>query len=68
MNHKEDAIKKAEEIIQLHKENNLETDDSINASITSVTLLLKVGVYPGYESLYRRTLNYLVYLKEKTTI
>jgi len=59
MNHREDAIKRANSIIELHTNGGLSLEDAKKASIITVETMLGVGVYPGYQSLYQRVLNYL---------
>lgn len=62
MTHKKDAIKKATEIIDSHLKNGLSENDAKLASIVTVETILSVGIYPAWQSLYQRVLNYLIYL------
>ena len=60
MKHKEDAIKKAKEIIDKHQEKGLSETEAKLASIVIIETMLSVGVYPAWKSLYQRVLNYLI--------
>lgn len=62
MTHKKDAIKKATEIIDSHLKNDLSESDAKLASIVTVETMLSVGIYPAWQSLYQRVLNYLTSL------
>lgn len=59
MFHHEDAIKKSEELIQEYMDTGFIRKDAIKACITGIKIMLRIGIYPGYQSLYQRTLNYL---------
>lgn len=58
MKHKPDAIDKANELIDLYTNMDLSYIDCVKASIIAIELMQEVGIYPGYQSLYQRTLNY----------
>ncbi len=61
MKYKKDAIDKANLTIQLFIDGGLSShEEAKKAAIVAVDLMLRVGVYPGYESLWRRTLNFLL--------
>ena len=60
MKHREDAIKKAKEIINKHQEKGLSETEAKLASIVTVETMLSVAVYPAWQSLYQRVLNYLI--------
>lgn len=59
MTHKKDAIEKANDIVNKHINKGLSEKDAKLASIVTIETMLLVGIYPGYQSLYQRVLNYL---------
>jgi len=60
MNHKVDAIKKAEEIMIAHRKCGLSEYGAHNAAIVTVKEVLSTMIFhTTMHSLYKRTLNYL---------
>jgi hypothetical protein len=55
--------KKAHDVIDLHEANGLWGIDAINAAIVTLDYALKTGLYPGYEPINQKALNYLKHLK-----
>ncbi len=68
MKHKQDAIKAATNIINSHLANGCTPELAQSCAITTVRIMVNIGLYPMSKSLYQRALNYLTKDIPKATI
>lgn len=59
MTHKKDAIEKAIKVREYHETNGLSRKDALKAAEITFMYALEEGLYPGYQSVNQRALNYI---------
>ena len=68
MKHKKDAVDNASDFLSKFHAVGIVGETAYAAAIVAISEMLNIGILPGYQSLWQRTLNYLKSLEEAQTI